>query len=649
MCGFIAYFSPCGTALEPDHLGRLDAALELIAHRGPDDSSTASGPGWWIGFRRLSILDLSECARQPMPLPRDRWLAFNGEIYNFRELRTQFAPHELRSTGDTEVLGNLLDHFGVEVALRQLRGMFAFGWWDAEKRELIFARDPFGIKPLYWTQTADGGVCISSEMAPLQKLGLAGGVSPEGVASYFRWGGVEAPETVFSGVRLLPPGHFARWKEGGAVTIERYFQPQWLGRPAWIRDRKSLLVEARNRVIESVEAHLESDVPVGVFLSAGLDSNIICAALRELGRGRFQAFSVGYDGQEGIEDESAVARRSAEFFGAEFSVERVSAGSLLETFDHFIAHLDSPSGDALNTYLVSRAASRHVKVALSGLGADEWFGGYNYARLAKLAQLLPMWRLTGAAGLADAVRAAFAGLPTALRTKRLAKLAALIGGAMGTTMPAWYRAFYAVLPERELKALLTPELRTVALKSPTETSGLHSSETDLASRAPDSWLDELCLLETEHHLPNVLLRDCDAMSMAHSLELRVPLVDREIFHLAGQVPPEWKLGWRANKRVLREAFRPLLPAWINEDRKKKTFTLPLMTWLREPQWRERVTATLLSERAKARGWLVPERVRAHVEEFYRSREVGRRGFALSQRVWLMFVLESWAQAHLDRA
>ncbi len=644
MCGFLALFSPVAGTVDAAQNARREEALELIRHRGPDDSATVGGEGWWVGFRRLSILDLSAYARQPMAFSGGRWLAFNGEIYNFRDLRKQFAAEEFRSTGDTEVLGKLLRRFGPEVALRQLRGMFAFMWWDAEKRELVMARDPFGIKPLYWVPTPDGGVGVASEMAPLQHLGLAGEVSPEGIASYFRWGGVEAPETIFSQVRLLPPGHLARWKPGSAVTVERYFQPQWRGSSTWMRDEKALLVETRNRVIESVEAHLESDVPVGVFLSAGLDSNIIGASLRELGRGRFHAFSVGYDGQRGIEDESAVAQRSAEFFGAEFSVERVSAASLLSAFDHFITHLDSPSGDALNTYLVSRAASREVKVALSGLGADEWFGGYNYARLAKLAQALPLWRLTGAAGLQRVVAQIFAKLPRQVRGKRLAKLAALAAGVRGTTMPEWYRAFYAVLSTEELDSLLAPELKARASFPELE----NPDDADLASRAPDSWLNELGILETEHHLPNVLLRDCDAMSMAHSLELRVPLVDREIFHLAGQVPPEMKLGAGMNKRVLREAFRPLLPPWISEDRKKKTFTLPLMTWLREPQWRARVEETLLSARCRERGWLEPARVQAHVADFFRGGETGRAGFAVSQRVWLMFVLESWARAHLDR-
>jgi asparagine synthase (glutamine-hydrolysing) len=485
-------------------------------------------------------------------------------------------------------------------------------------------------------------------MAPLQRLGIAGEVSHEGILSYFRWGGVEAPRTMFSKVNLLPPGALARWS-GGEVKVERYFQPQWQGRAGWIRSSEALCREVRDRVIESVEAHLESDVPVGVFLSGGLDSNIVCAALRELSVSRLQAFSVGYDGQQGIEDESETARRSAEFFGAKCVIERVSAASLLETFDHFISHLDSPSGDALNTYLVSRTASRHVKVALSGLGADEWFAGYNYFLLAKAARALPFWRLIGAARLQETVRNWFANVPARLRGKRLAKLAALTVGAMGTTLPEWYRAFYAVLSPEEMDLLISPKLCARGAGTPVHEPDWREIEAELEQRASDSWVNVLNLLETEHHLPNVLLRDCDAMSMAHSLELRTPLVDREIFHLAGQVPPEMKLHGGINKWALREAFRPLLPPWINEDRKKKTFTLPLMTWLREPGWRDRVHDTLLSKRCIDRGWLEPRRVRAHLEEFYGSSERGRGGFGLSQRVWLMLVLESWAQSHIDHA
>ena len=640
MCGFLGWFAKSPGAQPP---ARLAPALDLLRHRGPDDAGTESGPGWWMGFRRLSILDLSPAAHQPMKFGGSHWLTFNGEIYSHRELRGEFDGATFRSSGDTELLGRLIERDGPEAALGKLRGMFAFVWWDAERRTLTLARDAFGIKPLYIHEDSEG-ILVCSELAPLHfLLGEKSRVSQIAIAQYFRWGAVQGPDTIHENIESLAPGGVRTWS-GGKWTSTRYFSPQWPGRDAWQEDDATTLAETRRQVIESVRAHLVSDVPVGVFLSGGLDSTILCAAMKELGVPEIRAFSVGYEGDAGVEDESDAARRTAEHLGVQFNVERVSSSSLFASFDHFITHLDQPSGDALNVYLVSQAAARQVQVALSGLGADEMFGGYNHYRILKLAMALRAWRFIPCRA---AVARLFDSLPAQLKVNRTVRTLAFIAGAHGHNVPELFASARTIMQPGDVRALL-PGMRGAedAAVFPRDWPAISAR---IGNSAPDSWLNQVLLLEVQTYLKNTLLRDADCMSMAHSLELRVPFVDREIFALAGRVPPRMKLGARSGKLVLREAFRDVLPPWIYDDRKKKTFTLPLMRWLREPQWRDRVRDTLGSQACRGRGWCDPRETESHLDAFYGLADSGKRTFNYSQRVWQLFVLESWAQRHVDAA
>ncbi|MEQ1850407.1 MAG: asparagine synthase (glutamine-hydrolyzing) [Chthoniobacteraceae bacterium] len=641
MCGFLGYFSPSSAGEISFPAPLLEKALELLRHRGPDDAGVESGPGWWMGFRRLAILDLSAAAHQPMSFGAGRWLTFNGEIYNYRELRREFDEKTFLSSGDTELLGWLIDRDGAEAALRKLRGMFAIAWWDSERRILTLARDAFGIKPLY-VHADESGVLVSSEIAPLRfLLGERLRVSRTAVGQYFRWGSVQGPATVLESVESLLPGEVRTWS-GNEFSGKRYFAPKWPAKRDWVNDEGAIRAEVRARVIDSVRHHLISDVPVGVFLSGGLDSTIICAAMKELGVPKIRAFSVGYEGPAGVEDESDAARKTAEHLGVEFNVEKVSSKGLFESFDDFITHLDQPSGDALNVYLVSRAASRHVKVALSGLGADEMFGGYNHYRMLKIAMALRAWRFVpGRATVAKL----FDSLPARAKVNRAVRTLAYITGARGGSVPELFASARTIMASNDVRALLGGSGSSSGENLyPREWPQLAGG---IEQAAPDSWLNQILLLETQTYLTNTLLRDADCMSMAHSLELRVPFVDLDVFTLAGRVPPGLKLGAKSGKLILREAFRDVLPPWIYDDRKKKTFTLPLMRWLREPIWKDRVHDVLGSTACKDRGWFDPKEVESHLGAFHSLEESGKRVFVYSQRVWQMFVLESWAQRHLD--
>jgi asparagine synthase (glutamine-hydrolysing) len=647
MCGFLGWFRNPGIPWDVAARSRQARALEMITHRGPDDGHEALGDGWWMGFRRLSILDLTEAGRQPMRFhDGKRHLAFNGEIYNFKELRRAHGCGEQSSTGDTAVLGAMLDSLPVESVLSDLRGMFAFAWWNEERRELVAARDPFGIKPLYYRTGEHGDLWLGSELRAVRALSAhEGKASWRALAQYFRWGAVQAPDTFFDGIQCLPPGHLLRWREG-RVEITRYHTPAWPDQSEWITDAAMQREMVREIVLKSIEAHLVSDVPVGVFLSGGLDSTIMAAGMRHLGQKKVQAFSIGYELDSGVPDESDTAERTAQHLGCQFTSERLNAESLESKLDGYFRHLDQPTGDALNTYLVSSLAARSVKVTLSGLGADEWFAGYNYHRLVMLAAQSPLARSAIGRVSGAALRLAETFLPERLRGHPAWKAASYACGGRGGAPMEWHARSRTLLEPHHIAMLLG--VTESAIHVSTTSGDLRESlGRDLPARGPGSWLREYLLIETETYLANTLLRDNDVTSMAHSLELRVPLVDREVFALAGRLPPDSLIHFDGGKRVLREAFRDLLPEWIYEDRQKKTFTLPLMKWMRHPRWRERIHDTLTSTRSRQRDWVRPESVTWLMDRYFKSTASGKTSFALSQPVWMLFVLESWAREHLD--
>ena len=633
MCGFLGWFNAAAQPWsEAEQLHALQS-LHGIAHRGPDDEAEAAGNGWWLGFRRLSILDLSPSGRQPMTFGSGRYvLVFNGEIYNFRELRETLPKREYRSTGDSELLGALLEQQPLAEVLPQLRGMFSFAWWDNQERTLVVARDHFGIKPLYY-RSAPGELFIGSELRTVAALSRGSRkFSPRALAQYFRWGAVQAPDTIFEGIECLPPGHLLRWR-AGEVTTERWFTPSWPGKKDWTASRS----DVRKTVLASVESHLVSDVPVGVFLSGGLDSSLMAACMRHLGQRDIQAFSIGYEENAGVPDESDVAARTAGHFGCRFVRERLTSGSLLGRLDGYLQSLDQPTGDALNTYLASQLAAQHVKVTLSGLGADEWFAGYNYHRLAHLARMSPFSRMALGRVTGAGARLVESLLPSGMKGHKAWKALLYASGGAGQS-PAEVHALGRTILSPATVSRLLGVVNSETHRWTEDLPGRAALIRDIDLRAPDSWLNQLLLLETEAYLANTLLRDNDGTSMAHSLELRVPLVDREIFALAGRVAPSHKLGLTTGKKVLREAFRDLLPDWINDDRQKKTFTLPLMKWMRQPQWQSRIRDTLAAATV-----VDPLEAGKVAERYFSSSADTKAAWHISQPVWMLFVLESWAQ------
>lgn len=633
MCGFVGWFRSPGTPWREAERARQVKALAQIVHRGPDDGAEASGDGWWMGFRRLSILDLSTHARQPMTFGHGRHtLTFNGEIYNFRELRAQFLGGKgLDSSGDTIVLGTMLERLPLAQVLAGLRGMFAFAWRDESTGAVTLVRDHFGIKPLYYHLGADGALVYGSELRAVAALAGVSEVSPLALAQYFHWGSVQGPETMYAGVRALPPGHLLMWEQG-RVEVRAWFRREWPGESAWVKAPAEQQRLVRESVLASVRAHLVADVPVGVFLSGGLDSTLVTACMREAGVERIQAFSIGYEENAGVPDESSAAKRSADFYHCDFTAERLTASSLEQQLDDYFNQMDQPTGDALNTWLVSRVAAKHVKVVLSGLGADEWWAGYKFHRLVALAARSP---LLGAGSMAQALQQK---LPLKARAHPAWKAAFYLLGGAGQELGQWQAYGRTVMPKAEVARLLREGRGCEAL----------AEVPAVPEAAEGPWLNQLLLRETCTYLAHTLLPDNDMTSMAHSLELRVPLVDVELFKLAGRMPPRSKLSLAGGKRVLREAFQDLLPPWIYHDRKKKGFTLPLMKWMRQAGWRERIQDTLYTEAAQSRAWVDRRETVRTCEEYFKSSLESTAAWSLSQRVWLLYVMEEWARRNVGK-
>jgi asparagine synthase (glutamine-hydrolysing) len=636
MCGFLNWFGERGDE------SRLRSGLNAIAHRGPDDSGVEQDGFAWMGFRRLSILDLHPTGHQPMKFGGGRyWLTFNGEIYNFAELRQKFLVGvDLRSTGDTAVLGAMLERMPLEKVLQELRGMFAFVWYDSRDRKVSAARDHFGIKPMYFTEAA-GSLGIASEMRSLDEAtAYTFPHDPAAIRDYFRWGAVQAPRTILEGINSLLPGHLLTWSADAPVEIHKWFSPQWAPETGsgtdWIQ-------ETRKAVLDSVKAHLVSDVPVGIFLSSGLDSTLIGGAIRELGGNDLTAFSIGYEDDSGVEDESRDARRTADFLGAEFHAEVIGPRKIADEFDNFINSLDQPTGDGLNTFLVSKMTAPHVKVALSGLGADELFSGYTFHRALIAAEAMglrsPLFR-NFIFPLAGKVAQQPWLAQKSVAARRIASLSRMLGERSAA---GYHRQARGTMTESSLGRLLG-EASQLSVGA-----DFALDETSVAAVGGTETAHQLLALEISSYLPNTLLRDNDCVSMAHSLELRTPFVDRDIFRLSSRMPAELKLDRKCGKKILREAFENLLPPWIKDERRKKTFTLPLMKWLRSPFWKGRIDSVLRSENSVVREMGGGAELDAQLSFFHGGTAHDKSNWLASQRIWQALVFEEWCLRRKERA
>jgi asparagine synthase (glutamine-hydrolysing) len=609
ICGIVAR-----GAVDPARLAAMSATL---VHRGPDSDGVVVQDGAGLAARRLAIIDL-ETGDQPIANEDDTiHVVQNGEIYNYAELRRELerAGHTFRTRGDTEVLVHGYEQWGDGLP-RRLRGMFALAIWDAPRRRLVLARDPYGIKPLYYRSSADG-LEFASELRALPR----GEVDLEALECFLAFNFVPAPLSIFRDVRKLPPG-FLLVREDGETVVRRYSELRPAAAGEVRRDDEGELVEElRARLRDSVRAHLVSDVPVGVLLSGGVDSGALAALAAQESAEPVRTFSIGFE--EGSFDELAGARKVASLYGTrhrELTL-RPDAATLLpalaEAFDEPFA-----DSSALPTYLVSRLAAEDVKVALSGEGGDELFGGY-YTYVADL-----LAARTGA--LARLARPLVDRLPSSDRRVPLEYKAKRFVGA-------------AHLPPLERhhgwKEIFSPDARAELTGRPPSSAPIELLSASWAAADGAELLTRLQYVDLSLPLVDDLLTKTDRASMAHSLEARVPFLDPAVTRFALSLPASLKVRGLRKKLLLRKAVEPLLPRSVVHGR-KRGFSIPAAAWLRgelEPFARE----TLSPEKLKRQGYFRPEAVARLLD-----RHVSRKD-DLSRQLWGLLAFTLWHERHVE--
>jgi asparagine synthase (glutamine-hydrolysing) len=609
MCGIAGWAGD--VAVDAAALTRM---TDAIHHRGPDSEGTHVEPGRCaIGFRRLSIIDL-ECGSQPLLSEDGRVVATcNGEIYNFAELRDELRArgHEFRTGSDCEVIPHAYEEWGLEFVDR-LRGMFGIALWDGANERLVLVRDRLGKKPVYYAEVP-GGLLYASEPASI----LAAGVveprpDPIAIGHFLALQYVPAPRTGFEGIAKLAPGEMLVY-EGGESHVQRYWTLEHEPEP--ISDEDAL-DQLESLVRESTNLRLVADVPLGAFLSGGIDSSIVVSFMAEAG-GRTRTFAMDFAAD--AFSEGAHAKRVADLYGTEHETMLVEPDMVATTLET-IRFAGEPFADqsVLPTYLLAQMTKRHVTVALSGDGGDEAFGGYRRHKVATYAD-----RLGPLAGAAGSLRSPAARLPsTAVRTRAdrwLQRLATPPGRRYGEMMSRF--------PPGPLGDLCEPEFvrASVAVTSPWE---------EVLALPDLRGVERYCALDTRTYLPGAILTKVDRMSMAHALEVRSPLLDHNVYEFAARLPARMKLRRGTTKWLLRQlALRRGMP----EDlvlRPKQGFGVPLGAWFRTDQ-RQWITDLLLDERTLSRGYFQPERLRALVEDHVAGRH------DKGEQLWSLAMLELW--------
>jgi len=624
MCGIAGVLSFDG---RPPEERCLRAMGDALRHRGPDADGyhvdAAAAPAVGLVHRRLSIIDLSPAADQPLPNEDGTvQVLLNGEVYNFQDLRAALAPrHSFRSHGDTEVIAHLYEERG-EDAVAALDGMFALAVWDARARRLVLARDHFGKKPLYYWHDASRLV-FASEVKALLAAGVPAEMAEENLGEYLAFGYVPTPRTLFRGILKLPPASRLVADAGGVGDPRPYwdlrFPPAGEAAPVGLDEAAE---KVRALLAAAVRKRLVADVPLGVLLSGGVDSAAVAALMARLVPGRVRTFTVGFEGDKFF-DERPHAERVARHLGTDHraSVVRPEAGALLETL---LRHHDEPFGDssALPTYLVAREARTQVTVALNGDGGDETFAGYDRFHAALLADRIPspLARLLRAASRLVPEGATYHGARRRLR--RFADKAVL---PFDERIFAWSTFFDL------------PALRALDGDHVADRDRVLSSYRQALARCPDgSLLSRLLYLNARTYLLDDLLPKMDRMTMAHGLEARSPMLDRELVEGVAALPDGVKRRGGRGKIVLKKAVADLLPP-ETLARRKHGFGVPLGAWFRG-ELRERAESLLVGRPRLAR-WLRPEAVQALLAEHLALR--ADRGHQL----WTLLTLELWLRQH----
>lgn len=615
MCGFIGCVHDQPKAIDEQWKQTFAEMNDMITHRGPDDDGYFFDEHVHFGFRRLSIIDL-EAGHQPLSYENERyWIIFNGEIYNYIELREEllqkgygFATHS-----DTEVIIALYSH-EKEKAVEKLRGMFAFVIWDKEEKTIFAARDPFGIKPFFYMEQ-DGRTFFASEKKSILHALENDLLDYDALQHYLTFQYVPEPLTMSVGIQKLEPGHYIKKKVGEPLTIHRYWKANF--QPV-IQSEDELVKEIRDVLFDSVKMHMRSDVPVGSFLSGGIDSSLIASIAKQF-HPNIKTFSVGFE-REGF-SEIDVAKETAAKLGVENISYVISPQEYMDELPKIMWHMDDPLADpaAVPLYFVAREARKHVTVVLSGEGADELFGGYNIYREPQSLEMFE--RMPNAAK--SALRVIARMLPEGVKGKSFIERGL-------TPMEERYIGNAKMYSEEEKRELLKNYQN--GLHYTTITHSLYQETTHYPP------VNRMQYVDIHTWLRGDILLKADKMTMAHSLELRVPFLDKEVFAVAAKIAPEWKTAHNTTKYILRKAAEGIVPDHVLH-RKKLGFPVPIRYWLKNEMhdWAKNLIKESDTDHL------------FHKDMLYRLLDEHCTGKAdHSRKIWTVLVFLIWHQVYVEK-
>lgn len=624
MCGIcgIVLLDP-GAEVDRAVLERMNRTM---VHRGPDDEGYFVSGAVGLAIRRLSIIDL-EGGHQPITNEDESlWIVFNGEIYNYPELRLELLSkgHHFRTRSDTEVILHLYEELG-ENCVTRLNGMFGFALWDTKQRRVFLARDRLGIKPLFYSYEKDHRLVFGSEIKSLLPAGISREPDYQGLYDYLSLMYVPTPSTAFAAIKKLPPGCFLICSPEG-MRIRRYWDIPLPGKGEEEPPGRNYEAEILDLVETAIRRHMIADVPVGALLSGGLDSTTVAAVMARKLKVPLKTFTIGFDRKS--YDESTEARLVASTLGTDH-VEAIGRPAMIESIPDLLNLFDEPFADysAIPTFLVSELAGRYVKVVLTGDGGDEIFAGYPTHvayKVSRIFRMIPRWVRQ------NLITPVVMALPTSMeRISFDYKAKRFVTGA---DLPQdkghyWWKVIFS---EEEKEKLCTREFLGKGLR---ESFGAFESHFSVASHAHP--LNQLLYVDAKTFLLDDNLTKVDRMTMAHSLEARVPLLDHELVERMAVIPPHIKSTGLQTKRLLRRAVRNLLPPGIRKG-KKKGFTPPLPFWIKE-ELKDFILRSFSQERLRAIGFLNPAYCRQLVDEHLQGKKDNNR------QIWTVLALTYWLE------
>jgi asparagine synthase (glutamine-hydrolysing) len=628
MCGILGVANASGVPISRTTIEKM---RDTMAHRGPDDDGIYSDATVTLAHRRLSIIDLGG-GYQPMSNPEETvWVIHDGEIYNFMEVRRELeaAGFTFRTKSDTEVIVRAYEKWG-EGCVETLHGIFAFAVWDTKSRRLLVARDRLGIKPLFYAATLQGFYIGSEIKSFLADPSFDRSIDAAAVDRYFTFGYIPAPDTIFQNVKKLMPGHYLVW-ENGRVRIERYwrFEPYALPEDD-DKFEADWLDELRDVLRRAVARQMASDVPLGAFLSGGIDSSLVVRMMSEVSPTPVRTFTIDFGGDK--TSETPYAKTVAERFLTDHQEFQVTADTMEEILPKLVWHLDEPFADssAIPTYYLSKITREKVTVALSGDGGDELFAGYTRhqgERLSEQFRSFPPWMRSAALGVL--------GSPVARGSAGLRRLGHVLSNAELGFITRYHNK-EMLSQEIDRRALYSQAFRSAV----GEHDVVHQLEELAQATANSDSIGRLTAFDLEFYLPNDMLVKVDKMSMASSLEVRVPFLDELVMDIAARIPSDLKLKGYTTKYLLRKLASESLPKEIFK-RKKQGFGIPLQSWFRG-KLTNYSREMLFDDRTLSRGYFDREAVEVLLQEHE------ERTFDHGQMIYALIVFELWNRTFIDR-